>query len=59
MEPRNDNRDSALRRWVPMGFYGINVALWFATGIAAEAWDLLYLVLLPLSVVAVYIWRTR
>lgn len=52
-------RESLWGRWVPVVFYGLNVALWFLTGIVFEARDLLYLTVLALPALALYVWRTR
>ena len=52
-------RESLWGRWLPALFYALNIALWCLTAIVFEAWDLLYLALLTLPVLALYIWRTR
>jgi ABC-type transport system involved in cytochrome bd biosynthesis fused ATPase/permease subunit len=52
-------RGSFLGRWAPAGFYALNVALWFLTGIVFEAWDLLYLVFVTLPALALYVRQTR
>lgn len=51
-------RLSHLGRWAPAGFYSANIITWFSIGIAANAWDLLPLALLPLLALALYIVRT-
>lgn len=51
-------RESPWGRGAPAVFYGLNFGLWLATGIVFGALDLLHLALLPLPILAVYIWRT-
>lgn len=59
MEQHIARRASHTGRLAPAVLYGLNVTLWFLTGVIVEAWDLLYLILLPLLPLAVYLRRTR
>jgi len=52
-------RGRFLGRWAPAIFYALIVALWLLTGIAFEAWDVLYLVLVTLPALALYVRQTR
>lgn len=52
-------RETPAGRWWPVAFYSVNVFLWFITGVVAGAWDLLWLVVLPLPALALYLWRIR
>lgn len=52
-------RASAAGRWLPLGFYAANVALWIAAGVQARVGDLLWLALLSAPPAALYWWRTR
>jgi len=51
-------RESRPGRWAPFGFYAVNIVTWFGIGLAAGAWDLLPLVLLPVLALALYLVRT-
>jgi hypothetical protein len=60
--PREDHvskRETPLGRWFPVILYTVNLALWIATGIRVEAWDLLWLTVLALPVLGLYLWTTR
>ena len=59
MEKHIGVRGRFLGRWAPAIFYALIVALWFLTGIAFEAWDVLYLVLVTLPALALYVRQTR
>lgn len=52
-------RGSILGRWAPVGFYVLNAALWFWTGVTFKSWDLLWLVVLTIPAIALYLWQTR
>ncbi|MDD5579901.1 MAG: hypothetical protein PHY16_11565 [Methylobacter sp.] len=54
----SEKRESRLGRWIPVGFYSANIITWLGIGLAASAWDLLPLVLLPLLAVTIYLVRT-
>ena len=58
-EDHVSKRETPLGRWFPVTFYAVNLALWIATGIRVEAWDLLWLVVLALPVLGLYLWTTR
>jgi len=51
-------RESRLGRWAPVGFYSANIVTWLGIGLAAGAWDLLPLVLLPVLALTLYLVRT-
>jgi hypothetical protein len=57
-EDHVSKRETPLGRWFPVTFYAVNLALWIATGIRAEAWDLLWLAVLALPVLGLYLWQT-
>jgi hypothetical protein len=52
-------RETRIGRWVPAAFYAINLVGWFFTAATAGAWDLLWLVLIPLLPLVMYLARTR
>ena len=54
-----ETRHTASGRWLPVVFYSVNVASCFLTCVAARAWDLLWLGVLPAPALALYIIRTR
>jgi hypothetical protein len=58
LEDHVSKRETSLGRWLPITFYAVNLALWIATGIRAEAWDLLWLAVLALPVLGLYLWQT-
>ena len=51
-------RERFAGRWGSAAFYVLNVLLWFLTGVAFEAWDVLWLVVLTVPAIALYVWRT-
>jgi hypothetical protein len=57
-EDHVSKRETPLGRWFPVTFYAVNFALWIATGIRVEAWDLLWLAVLALPVLGLYLWTT-
>jgi hypothetical protein len=58
-EEHIQKRETTLGRWFPFALYGINVFLWFLTGLLFGQWQLLWLAFLPLAALAVYWFRTR
>ena len=58
-EDHVSKRETPLGRWFPVILYAVNLALWIATGIRVEAWDLLWLAVLALPVLGLYLWTTR
>ncbi len=46
-------------RWWPVGLYGANLVLSMITVLVAEAWDLLWLALLPVPALGLYLYRTK
>jgi hypothetical protein len=52
-------RESAPGRWLPLAFYSANIITWFIIGCVAGAWDLLFLVFLPIPTLILYIIRTH
>ena len=52
-------RETRMGRWVPAGFYAINLLGWFFTAAMSGAWDLLWLVLVPLLPLVMYRARLR
>jgi hypothetical protein len=57
-EDHVSKRETPLGRWVPVTVYAVNLALWIATGIRAETWDLLWLAVLALPGLGLYLWQT-
>lgn len=52
-------RQCAPGRWIPITFYGLIVLGWLGEGIAAQSFDLLWLVIWTFPAPALYIWRLR
>jgi hypothetical protein len=52
-------RESKIGRWAPFGFYFANIITWLGIGLAAGAWDLLSLALLPVLALTLYVVRSR
>jgi hypothetical protein len=52
-------RETPTGRWVPVAFYVINLFGWTLTGAMAGAWDLLWLVVLPLLPLVIYLARIQ
>jgi len=54
-----NKRETPVGRWLPVLFYTANLFLWLLTGVAAELTELAWLVILPLSALALYLARTK
>ena len=52
-------RHTALGRWLSVVFYLVNLASCFLTCVAARAWDLLWLGVLPAPALVLYLVGTR
>ena len=52
-------RQTRWGRWLPAVFNALNLGLWIVTVVAAGAWDLLMLAILPLPALLVYVVRTQ
>jgi hypothetical protein len=52
-------RETPTGRWVPAAFYLVNLFGWTVSAATAGAWDLLWLVVLPLVPLVMYLVRTR
>jgi hypothetical protein len=50
-------RETPTGRWVPAAFYVINLFGWTLTGAMAGAWELVWLVVLPLPPLIIYLAR--
>jgi len=54
-----NKRETPVGRWLPVLFYTANLFLWLLTGVAAGLTELAWLVILPLSALALYLARTK
>jgi hypothetical protein len=52
-------RETRAGRWVPAAFYVINLFGWCFSAAMANAWDLVWLVVLPLLPLLVYLARMQ
>ncbi len=52
-------RESLAGRWIPVALYSANILSWLMIGIRADKWNLLWLVVLPLTALILYIIRTK
>ena len=50
-------RETPVGRWVPVAFYAVNLLGWVMSAATASAWDLVWLVVLPLVPLVVYLVR--